>query len=789
MKTKFALLILALIVPFIVAGIWPPEAGVKQHGLALAAPPGLAQGQAGDPELPRVRLNTTYVPPTGLTIIVSATGSFQAALNQAQPNDVIILQAGATYAGNFILPKKTGTGWIVIRSSAPDSSLPPQGTRITPASASNFPKVITPNRDPVLTTNSGAHHYRFIGIEFGVAPGNDITNLLIFGDNEPTLADVPNNLIIDRCYLHGTRDKNARRGIALNSASSAVIDSYLSDFHEVGADSQAIASWSSPGPLKIVNNYLEGSGENILFGGADPNITGLVPSDIEIRRNYCFKPLSWKADEPNFAGIRWSVKNLFELKNAQRMLVEGNIFENNWVEAQNGFAILFTVRNQNGKAPWSAVQDVTFINNIVRHTTGAINLSGSDDLQLSTRTRRIKISNNLFDDVGGTRWGNARGSLLQIISGPIDIKFEHNTAFQTGNVGSADVLPPGENFVFRDNLMPHNEFGFFGSGKGTGKSALDFYFSSYTFSKNALIGGRSQDYPPDNFFPESIAQAGFVNRAGGDYRLLGSSPLKNAGSDGKDIGCDFDTLEAVVYEPATVSSVSSASFSGAALAPESITSAFGMDFSTATLSATTVPLPTVLGGTSVRVRDRSGIERLSPLFFMSPKQANYLIPPETVAGAARVTVTSGDRLLAAGSVQIDNVAPGVFTVDASGRGLPAATVLRIKADGERTFEPIARFDAAQNRFVAVPIDFGPSTDQIYLLLYATGLRFNSSLSAVSARIGGLDAQVLYAGAQGGFSGLDQVNLLLPRSLAGRGNVDLALTVAGKSANTVQLNAK
>ncbi len=751
---------------------------------------GWVQAQQGDPELPRVRLDTTYVPPTGLTIIVSATGNFQAALNQAQPNDVIILQAGATYAGNFIMPKKTGTGWIVIRSSAPDSSLPPQGTRITPASASNFPKVITPNRDPVLTTNPGAHHYRFIGIEFGVAPGNPITNLLEFGAGERTLADVPNNLIIDRCYLHGTRDKDARRGIALNSASSAVIDSYLSDFHEFGADSQAIASWNSPGPLKIVNNYLEGSGENVMFGGADPTVLNLVPSDIEFRRNHCFKPLSWKRDDPSYAGIRWSVKNLFELKNAQRVLVEGNIFENNWVDAQSGFAILFTVRNQDGTAPWSVVQDVTFINNIVRHTGSGISLSGTDDNRPSQQTKRIRISNNLFDDVDGPRWSGALGALLLLIAGPSDIRFEHNTAFQSNFVAAVDVFPPpGTGFVFQDNLMPHNEFGFFGSGKGTGKSALDFYFSNYIFRKNALIGGRSQDYPADNFFPESIAQAGFVNRAGGDYRLLGSSPLKNAGSDGKDIGCNFDTLEAVVFEPPNVSSVSSASFSGAVLAPESITSAFGVDLSTATVSATTVPLPTVLGGTSLRVRDRSGIDRLSPLFFISPKQANYLIPPETVAGAARVTVKSGDRLLAVGSVQIDNVAPGVFTVDASGRGLPAATVLRINADGERTFEPIARFDAAQNRFVAVPIDFGPSTDQIYLLLYATGLRFNSSLSAVSAKIGGLDAQVLYAGAQGGFSGLDQVNLLLPRSLAGRGNVDLALTVDGKFANTVQLNVK
>ncbi|MGH9841330.1 MAG: hypothetical protein ACREEM_21460 [Blastocatellia bacterium] len=792
LNTTFALLILALFALFIAVDRWRwPSEGISPSEVALAAAPaGLVQTQPGEPELPRVRLDTTYVPPTGRTIAVAAGGDFQAALNQAQPGDVITLQAGATYTGNFTLPRKTGNAWIVIRSSAPDSSLPPPGTRITPALASVMPKLLTPSLEVgVITADAGAHHYRFIGIEFGVAPGVATVNLVVFGDNENTLTNVPHNLIIDRCYLHGTRDKNARRGIALNSASSAVIDSYLSDFHETFADSQAIASWNSPGPLKIVNNYLEGSGENILFGGTDPRISGLVPSDIEIRRNHCFKPLSWKADDPSFAGIRWLVKNLLELKNAQRVLIEGNLLENNWVHGQNGFAILFTVRNQDGTAPWSVVQDVTFTNNIVRHTGSGINISGTDDLQPSQRTKRIKIRNNLFDDVDGPRWSGAGGNLLQLIAGPGDVRFEHNTAFQSNQVAVLDVPPPGTGFVFRDNLMPHNEYGVFGSGKGTGKSALDFYFSDYIFMKNVLVGGRSQDYPADNSFPETLGQVGFVDRAGGDYRLAGSSPFKNAGSDGRDIGCDFNTLVAVLNGATTLTSVSAASYSGAALAPESITSAFGSGLSTATLSSTTLPLPTVLGGTSVRVRDRTGTERLSPLFFVSPTQANYLIARETMAGAATVSVMNGDQLIATGPVQIENVAPGLFTADASGRGLPAATVLRAKADGTQQYEPIGRFDAAQNRFVAVPIDLGPSTDQVYLILFATGLRFNSSLSAVSARTGGLDAQVLFAGAQGGFSGLDQVNLLLPRSLAGRGDVDLALTVAGKSANTVQFNVK
>ncbi|MGH9845529.1 MAG: hypothetical protein ACREEM_43010, partial [Blastocatellia bacterium] len=133
--------------------------------------------------------------------------------------------------------------------------------------------------------------------------------------------------------------------------------------------------------------------------------------------------------------------------------------------------------------------------------------------------------------------------------------------------------------------------------------------------------------------------------------------------------------------------------------------------------------------------------------------------------------------------------PGLFSANASGQGLAAAVALRVKADGSQSFEPVAQFDQAQNKFVAVPIDLGPESDQVFLILFGTGLRFHSSLSAVTARIGGVDTQVIFAGAQGGFVGLDQVNVRLPRSLIGRGVVDVVLTVDGQPANTVQVSLK
>ena len=235
-----------------------------------------------------------------------------------------------------------------------------------------------------------------------------------------------------------------------------------------------------------------------------------------------------------------------------------------------------------------------------------------------------------------------------------------------------------------------------------------------------------------------------------------------------------------------VTTVSAASFNGATLASEAIVAAFGSGLATATASATTAPLPTALAGTNVKVRDSTGAERLAPLFFVSPTQVNYQIPAGVAPGPATITITSSDGAVSSGATQIAPVAPGLFSANASGQGAPAATALRVKADGSQSFEPVAQFDPAQNKFVAIPLDLGPETDQVFLILFGTGIRNRSTLSAVSAKFGGVDGQVTFADAQGGFVGLDQVNLRLSRSLIGRGEVDVALIVDGQAANPVRI---
>jgi hypothetical protein len=490
-----------------------------------------------EPELPRVSVDTTEVATNGHVIRVAAGGDLQAAIDKARPGDRIALEPGATYRGPFRLTRKDGDAWIVIGTG--DKDLVPDDQRVIPSDASMMARLVSASGGAVIETEPAAHHYRLTGLEILPVEGAFLRALIQVGAEEGPAEALAHHIIIDRCYLHGDPRRGTRRGIALNARESAVINSYLSDFKEVGADSQAIGGWNGPGPFKIENNYLEAAGENVMFGGADPSIDGLVPADIEIVGNHMSKPLSWRADDPHFQGTAWSVKNLFELKNARRVLVDGNLFEYNWPHAQNGFAILFTPRNQDGRSPWSVVEDVTFVNNLVQHVAAGVNVLGHDDIHSSQPTRRIAIRNNLFLDVGG-KWGVGR--LFQLLDGTSEVTIEHNTAQQTDSFIVGGDRAPHTHFVFQNNIAFQNAYGLIGSGTGPGRPTLDRYFPGAVMRRNVIIGGSADRYPSDNFFPTSAEQVGFVDAPGRDFRLKPSSSYKHAATDRGDVGADTDKV-------------------------------------------------------------------------------------------------------------------------------------------------------------------------------------------------------------------------------------------------------
>jgi len=440
------------------------------------------------PQAPRQRVEIGETAPTGRTIHVDEGGDFQAALDEARPGDVIILSAGSVFTGPFHLPRKSGDSWILIRTSAPDGDLPAAGRRVEPADAARMPHLLS-SRDSVIIADPGAHHFRFLGIEMSPSAGGFLLNVALIGGHESSSAEQPHHIIFDRCYVHGDADRGSRRGIALNARHAAVIGCWISDFKEEGADTQAIASWNGAGPLRIEGNYLEAAGENVMFGGADPAVAGLVPADIEIRRNRISKPLRWKKGTGVAGDTRWSVKNLLELKNARRVVIEGNLFERNWAQAQNGFAILFTVRNQDGTAPWSVVEDVLFANNLVRQAGSGVNILGRDDAALSGQARRIAILNNVFTDIDAARWGGA-GILFQILNGTADLRIENNTALHTGAMIVAEG-EPHRGFVYRANLTSKNTYGVIGTGTGPEAPTVSAYFPGAVIENNTRFAGNS----------------------------------------------------------------------------------------------------------------------------------------------------------------------------------------------------------------------------------------------------------------------------------------------------------
>ena len=469
------------------------------------------------------------------TIPVAAGGDLQQAINRALPGDTIALAPGVTFTGNFTLPAKSGDAVITIRTAG-DGGLPGDGVRVSPASAGALAVIRPAGSGAAIRTAAGAHHWRLMLLEVQGAGGGDLITLGDGSSAQTTLAQIPHDLVLDRLYIHGDAEKGQKRGIALNSASTIVTGSYISDIKLVGQDSQAICGWNGPGPYAITNNYLEAAGENLMFGGSDPSVPDLVPADITVADNYVTKPLSWRTE-------RWSAKNLIELKNARRVVIARNVFENNWEGGQPGFAIVFTVRNQDGKCTWCQVDHVTFEQNVLRHSAAGIKILGWDNNHPSRQTQAILIRNNLLYDIDSKVWGGS-GYFVAMTDGARDITVDHNTVVQGHASGIVQIDgPPVLGFVFTNNLSTYGSYGIAGTGHGSGNSAIGAYLPGSDITRNVLAGAPSASYPAGNSFPSAAQFATqFVSFEGGDYRLIASSPWRGAGTDGQDLGAPLGTV-------------------------------------------------------------------------------------------------------------------------------------------------------------------------------------------------------------------------------------------------------
>jgi hypothetical protein len=541
----------------------------------------------GPAELPRVYVKSALsdTPAPGRTWTVKQGDNPQETINRASCGDTIQLQAGATFPDRLRLPAKKcdDAHWIIIRSSAPDRDLPSEGTRITPcyAGVASLPArpayscpaprnitsklVLTKSVEGAVIIENGANHYRLIGLEITRdLPDKNVQNLLLVKKDEAA-----DHIVIDRCWVHGTAQDETAKGFQLGGSTYvAIVDSYFSDFHCIAGtgactDAQAIGGGNGDlamGPYKIVNNFLEGSGETVIFGGARATTT---PGDIEIRHNHMFKPMTWKKDSPGFVGARngrpFIVKNLFELKNAQRVLFEANILENSWGGfTQTGYAVLLTPKNQGGDhCPSCRVTDVTIRYSTISHVASCFQIgNGLSHGGASSGGGRYSIHDIICDDVDGTKYkGFGNFALVSHERPPLhDVTLDHITAFVSNallNVGNKDSGVPIANVTFTNNIMEAKQYQVTSSGgkqscsfrakSRTPASVFSDCFSGAKISHNAIIGG--EGWPKGNFTPKDAAAVKFVSLNSADYHLRPDCPYKKAATDGKDLGADVDQIQ------------------------------------------------------------------------------------------------------------------------------------------------------------------------------------------------------------------------------------------------------
>jgi hypothetical protein len=551
----------------------------------------------GPAELPRVTVSSAMsdTPAPGSIISVNAGDDLQAALGNAQCGDIVELQAGATFSGQFTVPAKKcdDNHWIIIRTSSPDGALPAEGQRATPCyagvgSLEGRPQYACNNPQNVMAKvqnqatgdgpiqfAKGANYYRLIGLEVTRASGISGSARLITGQG------TTDHIVIDRSWLHGALQDETNTGISLNGMTNvAIVDSYFSDFHCIAVtgtctDAHAIGGGlgtTQDGPFKIQDNFLEASGEGIMFGGGAATSS---PADIEILNNHFWKPWQWMPGNAKFVGGTngrpFVVKNHLELKNAVRVLVDSNLMENVWGGfTQTGYGILLTPKNQHSGhknvCPQCQVTDVTVRYVQVSHGGGGLQLAtaisgngkGGGPALAGTRW---SIHDVVLDDLSTQYVGG--GTAFEVQNGwkknPLNnVTINHVTAFPDLS-GHMLIVGNGPNsgrmyaFVFTNNLIVTANHPVWNTGgrascahKDVPITSITNCFTTRTFANNGLITPPPQ-YPPSawpakNMFAKTMDDVGFTNYNdgnGGNYELLPSSPYKDQGTDGKDLGADI----------------------------------------------------------------------------------------------------------------------------------------------------------------------------------------------------------------------------------------------------------
>lgn len=463
--------------------------------VALAALAPLAPGgaQGAPPALPRA-LPTFPESLASAPCTRTVGGSqLQSAVNRARAGMVLCLRPGEHFVGQLTLPRRDDAGWVVIRTT-PVAGHPAPGERVRPSHQGALAHLATTlgGAGATVRADRGARGWYLALLDITIEPS--VTAIL------GTIVNLPrgaSDIVLDRVLVRAGASQQVQRCVALNSANTAIIHSWLDECHAKGYDSQAVVSWESDGPVLLDNNTLAGAGENIMLGGADAAEPGVSPQDWTITRNHIVTPVDWKG--------RWTKKNLFETKNARRILVERNVLDGSWTDGQVGFAFLLKSANQSGGCTWCSASDLTIRRNLIVRAAGAFGITGregSNDKRLDSLTRRVLIAENYADGIGREPATGAQ-QLVAVMQGVTDLVIERNTLDGVNINNDLMVAPPRPSavrLVFRRNALTRGQYSLHGCG-----GPIANCLPGGSLTGNVFVG--SGEVPPGNRSAATMAAA------------------------------------------------------------------------------------------------------------------------------------------------------------------------------------------------------------------------------------------------------------------------------------------
>ena len=467
---------------------------------------------------------------TGTVISVQAgAGVLETVLLQAftaaQTAPVTVVLGAGDYPGNFVFPRSSAI--YPITFTADPATLPAAGTRMDPSYTGRLPRLVPLYLgSATLTVQGDGYIFRGLQVE---SPGVGVTTIDVLGQ---TVGDFPRDITFDQMLIRGNQATGGHRGVGMNGVNVTVTNSWIDRMWEVDRDAQAVAAWDTPGPLRVENNYLEASGEDLLLGGSIPTC-GCAPTGVLVTRNYFTKNVAWKTMSPSP-----SIKNILEVKFGRQVTITNNIFEHNWQQAQTGWSILFTTMGVPGTA-WTTVEDVLFSGNIVRDVSSGVNVAA-----VTEAVKRVRIENNVWQHLDYVTWGgDGRWAMVQTgTTGIEDLTIDHNTVIGiSGNQFlDLDGSVPVVRLTMTHNVVEHRDYGIH-SSSGLAVDALNAMAPGYVFVNNAIVGPAAYwlTWPAGNFDVDVAVADQFDSQ----FAIKVGSPLQGLPtSDGAPVGANPSVL-------------------------------------------------------------------------------------------------------------------------------------------------------------------------------------------------------------------------------------------------------